>query len=175
MPSKNIAELSKSGLTNDQVISMPKTVSIQKTITNIRKPIGGKSLDNHPNDIVWVEEFKKTKDNERFLLFDSRVRYSNEPVFLIFASDRALNLLGECKNWSIDGTFFSCPKHFGQLYTLNVFKEESTLPIVYFLLPNKEQATYEKAFYEFFDMYPNFYPEFIMSGKKIKKKIKAFF
>lgn len=71
----------------------------------------------------------------------------NAHVFLIFSSDRTLEMLRKYKKWSVDGTFFSSPKYFSQLFTLNVFVKESKLP-----------------FTALFDRFLNIYPESIMSG-----------
>lgn len=46
----------------------------------------------------------------------------------------------------IDGTFYSCTKHFNQLYTLHASVNGTMFPIVFVLLPNKSEATYNRFF-----------------------------
>uniref|UniRef100_A0A915DV10 Uncharacterized protein n=1 Tax=Ditylenchus dipsaci TaxID=166011 RepID=A0A915DV10_9BILA len=69
---------------------------LEKTITNARKPMGGADVDKPLVEMTLNEEYFLTK--------------SELPVILIFASDRGLDCCA-CTNWSIDGTFFCCPKN----------------------------------------------------------------
>lgn len=69
-----------------------------------------------------------------------------EPVIFMFLSEIGLRLLRENRRWTMDGTFFCCPKGFFQLYTINVFKGDSSLPCMYALLPDKTEATYLRMF-----------------------------
>ncbi|KAH7662415.1 hypothetical protein AAVH_43624, partial [Aphelenchoides avenae] len=58
----------------------------------------------------------------------------------------------QTKDHQQDGTFFCRPKHFAQLYVIGEFKKRSFVPCAYFLLPNKEAATYQRAFNAFFTL-----------------------
>ena len=64
----------------------------------------------------------------------------------IFATDSNLQHLSACDQWYMDGTFYSSPIHFTQLYTIHGFINGYMFPLVYGLLPNKTQATYERFF-----------------------------
>jgi len=46
----------------------------------------------------------------------------------------------------VDGTFYSCPKYFYQLFTVHIFKNRHYIPFSYFLLPDKCANTYANAF-----------------------------
>jgi hypothetical protein len=93
------------------------------------------------------------------------------PVIFIFASLDGLQQLKKYRDWSIDGTFFSAPKNFTQLFTLNVFVGKSTAPCVYFLLPDKKGATYKRALATLHAKVPGLDPTSIMSGKPIISSI----
>uniref|UniRef100_A0A915DXV6 Uncharacterized protein n=1 Tax=Ditylenchus dipsaci TaxID=166011 RepID=A0A915DXV6_9BILA len=53
-------------------------------------------------------------------------------------------------------------------FTLNCFKEESTLPAVFFLLPKKSEETYKRAFKALFDQLPGVIPTFVMFARSYK-------
>lgn len=41
-----------------------------------------------------------------------------------------------------DGTFYVCPKHFYQLYTIHAYKDEAYFQVIYAFLPDKKETTY---------------------------------
>jgi len=47
----------------------------------------------------------------------------------------------------MDGTFKSCPKPFCQLYTILAYVNTVYIPLVFALLPDKTQSTYETLFH----------------------------
>ena len=55
-----------------------------------------------------------------------------------------IELLNQIHEWYADGTFDVAPELFKQLFTFNVLKRGKNLPLVYVLLPDKKQTTYEK-------------------------------
>uniref|UniRef100_A0A915E0H0 FLYWCH-type domain-containing protein n=1 Tax=Ditylenchus dipsaci TaxID=166011 RepID=A0A915E0H0_9BILA len=144
-----ILATAKSSLSEIEIESFGKDVNWKKTITNARKPMRGADVDKPLVEMTLNGEYVLTK--------------SELPVILIFASDRGLDLLRLYRNWSIDGTFFCCPKNFAQLFTINVFKGASTLPAVFLLLPDKKEVTYKRAFDALFDRIPMVFCESVMS------------
>lgn len=52
-----------------------------------------------------------------------------------------------------DGTFKSCPKHFYQLYTISVYKQNIYVPVIFFLLPGKSKQIYIDMFQMFVKIY----------------------
>jgi len=55
----------------------------------------------------------------------------------------SLRVLCACDVLLIDGTFKSCPSYFAQSYTVFRHANYTYLPLVYTLLSNKDQLTYE--------------------------------
>lgn len=54
-----------------------------------------------------------------------------------------LNLLNDNIEWFCDGTFFTAPKHFYQLYVIHVwFNQHSNVSVVYALLQKNTTKTY---------------------------------
>uniref|UniRef100_A0A915CUH6 MULE transposase domain-containing protein n=1 Tax=Ditylenchus dipsaci TaxID=166011 RepID=A0A915CUH6_9BILA len=111
--------------------------------TNARLPARGADVDKPLDQMRLAEQFRSTEVGGRFFLHDSRDLEPQKPVILIFASDRGLDFLHQYRKWSID--------------------EDSTLPAVFFLLPNKSEDTYKRAFRALFDQLPGVRPSFVMS------------
>lgn len=120
-------------------------------------------VDRPVDRIQWTDAFKNTVNGQRFLLLDSRATEPDLPPIFIFASDSGLTLLREHADWAMDGntgalyvqcihtftgTFDCVPQTVkkGQLFTLHAVINHSCLPGAFMILPNKEQATYERAF-----------------------------
>lgn len=85
-------------------------------------------------------------------------------------SDTGVELLRRYKHWCIDGTFYSAPKHFKQMMTVNVFVDErSSVPAAYVLLPDKRQVTYVRALSLVFDdpLLKGAKPESFISGRRL--------
>ena len=64
----------------------------------------------------------------------------------MFCACTELEVLRQSNYIVCDGTFEMCPDTAYQLYTLHRFYEGEAAPLVWALLPNKTQATYEKLF-----------------------------
>lgn len=82
-----------------------------------------------------------------FFLYD----YGSESKILFFATPVAKQYLTKFKIFYGDGTFRVVPSLFYQLYTLHVDLSRGDeavnfAPLLYILLPDKRQATYEKVF-----------------------------
>uniref|UniRef100_A0A915CQ32 MULE transposase domain-containing protein n=1 Tax=Ditylenchus dipsaci TaxID=166011 RepID=A0A915CQ32_9BILA len=150
-------------LTKAVIESLPADFNIKRIVTNKRKPKGAAEVDKALAVMELSDEFKKTATGEQFLFFDSRAREPGQSVIIIFISMHGRQLLRLYKNWSIDGTFFSCPLYFKQLFTINVFKENSTLPAAYILLQDKSEYTYRRAMTALFSRLPGVEPKTIMS------------
>jgi len=99
-----------------------------------------------PKTIYEVIEVMKNRkittiENEDFLL---DVDSTNNILFYSTISN--LKLLCSCDKIFVDGTFYSCPKYFYQLFTIHIFKNGHYVPLSFFLLPDKSANTYASAF-----------------------------
>uniref|UniRef100_A0A915D275 Uncharacterized protein n=1 Tax=Ditylenchus dipsaci TaxID=166011 RepID=A0A915D275_9BILA len=54
--------------------------------SNLKKPVGGMSVDKSVREIVWLDYFKQTERGEAFLIYDSRETEPGLPVIFIFVS-----------------------------------------------------------------------------------------
>lgn len=108
-------------------------------------------------DIVVPEKF-----TSGFLLFDDGVGSDNRMI--AFATEKARNVIEKTDTFFSDGTFWTCPKLFSQLYTIHgdissSETETNIVPLIYILMPNREQHTYHRAFQLIREHVPNFNPK----------------
>ena len=76
-----------------------------------------------------------------FLLFDSG---PSPHRILLFSTMENLRTLSQCDHWFMDGTFKSAPPLFTQIFSVHGLKSKRTFPLVYGLLPNKEEDSYTR-------------------------------
>ena len=115
---------------------------IRNNIHHARSSTIPKLPDNLPDlHNVLLNENIQTNRDENFLLVND-----NENNIIIFSTITNLNFLSEVDTIFVDGTFKSCPKLFTQFFTVHGLKNNNYIPLVFFLLPNKNIDTYIKAF-----------------------------
>jgi len=68
---------------------------------------------------------------------------NNGKGFVIFTTKLNLQTLCSADTLLMGGTFKSCPKPFYQLYTILAYVNTFCIPLVFALLPDKTQSTYE--------------------------------
>ena len=81
-----------------------------------------------------------TLNNENFLLVDE----GEENRLLMFSTRKNLTILCRCDAVYGDGTFHSSPLLFTQIYTLHGMFNGTMLPLVYALLPSKNETDYTR-------------------------------
>lgn len=129
------------GLDENEIHEFNKIKNIQRRIQLLRQ----KKLDftiSENDDIPNV--FKQTHSEKQFLLFEEPISMKNR--ILIFGNKENLIYLKNSSTWLADGTFYSAPCGFLQVYVLfcNIFDKH--FPILYCLLQNKSKMSYEKMF-----------------------------
>eukprot|EP00105_Crassostrea_gigas_P021897 XP_011441209.1 PREDICTED: uncharacterized protein LOC105337957 [Crassostrea gigas] len=65
---------------------------------------------------------------------------------LAFATTDNLQDLAASETFFCDGTFYTCPSLFYQIFTIHIMTDNQMTPVVYALLPGKNQATYTRLF-----------------------------
>jgi hypothetical protein len=136
-----IGELSE--VSNAVAPKLPAVPSMKRTIRRVREHEHDFKEPENRADLIIPEKLQKTLTGERFLLFDSG---KHEDRIIIFASAHSLNQLIIHRSWYMDGTFRSCPSLFGQVFTIHIIDKLISIQMVYALLPNKQQNTYNRLF-----------------------------
>ena len=116
-----------------------------------------------PQEIIGFSvppEYSYLDNGSKFLQYDSRI--DDPKRILIFATDKAIEDLKQCKNWAGGGTFKSCPNIFFQLYVLHIQIHQFSAPRLFALLPDKVQITYERLFRKIKDLVNNKVPQTIL-------------
>lgn len=131
---------------------LPERESLKRCARRERRknaPANPKSID----DLEEIPElYRKTCDGDNFLLYDSRA-HDELPGsrVLIFSTRRNIEVLGECRDWYVDGTFKVCPTLFTQLFTVlggvpavpgDHDSATVPLPLAYALLSSKREVEY---------------------------------
>lgn len=103
-------------------------------------------IPNLPTSIDAIDlqdEWTTTIANEGFLL----VNDGDQDKILIFVTDRNLQFLADNDTIYADGTFYTCPSLFTQLYTLHGMVDGDMFPLVFALLPGKSEQLYTRYFH----------------------------
>ena len=123
---------------------------------NIRAKRRGNPVDPNPQDRVFV----RPQEYNILVLNDTGPEDANRIIVL---GDRVLmDVLEGDGLWLGDGTFAVVPNIFYQLYTIHTKVGNRYPPCVYFLLPNKTQATYGRMLDMLWQIIPNANPHTIL-------------
>lgn len=99
------------------------------------------SLPKTTADIRLEGKWTETEMEKPFLLLDDF--FQNNRI-LAFATTDNLQDLAASKTFYCDGTFYTCPSLFYQIFTIHIMTDDQMTPVVYALLPGKNQATYTR-------------------------------
>lgn len=123
--------------------SIPTFESVKSALYRSRAKVIPK-LPATQQDINLEHQWTETLAGDRFVLCDDTDNSGNR--IIIFATDDNLQRLCDAAAVYGDGTFYSCPGMFTQLYTLHASVHEQMFPLVFCLLPNKSELTYQRMF-----------------------------
>ncbi|XP_069058743.1 uncharacterized protein [Pleurodeles waltl] len=145
---KLLAHSSSESLLREVVQNIPAHVaSSMPSIPNLRRMIQREKLASNPHrvapqtyvDINIPPKLTVTFSNEPFLMYDNE---NPQKRILIFSTKHNLVILESSPVWMMDGTFKSTPHPFTHIYTIHANKSNTTIPLVYALLPDKDSSTY---------------------------------
>ena len=143
-------------VTDQMVARLPNFKHVKRTIQRQRIV---HDLPKIPHDKTFSTvsaSLTTTIRGETFLQYDSG---PGEHRILIFASSEQLDILSECEEVLIDGTFKVTPTIFTQLYTIHGVYRDAIFPLVFTLLSDKQQATYEKVINQLRLLRPSWNPK----------------
>ncbi|XP_065324842.1 uncharacterized protein LOC135931557 [Gordionus sp. m RMFG-2023] len=117
--------------------ALPPFISFKNTINRILK----QTRPNIPisNDtIVLTTELITTFSGDSFLIKNNKL--------IVFGFVMLVSLSSYTKFIYMDGTFYTCPRFFSQLYTIHIMYNQTMIPIIYALLPDKRKESYIELF-----------------------------
>ena len=122
--------------TQQLVENIPTFPSCKTAMYNKHKktlPVLPKTVDEININGIWAQ----TTKGDPFLLADD----NTVGRMLIFSTQKNLTLLAAADTIFGDGTFYTCPSHFFQLYTFHAMIDGTMYPLVYSLLPACQEPT----------------------------------
>jgi len=115
---------------------------VRKNMYNARRTILPKLPTNSEEVHNMLQQNQIfTAENETFVMVNDK-----QTNIILFSCEKNLRFLSNLKTIYIDGTFQYCPKYFLQMFTIHGLMNDYYIPLAFFLLPNKENKTYERAF-----------------------------
>ena len=73
----------------------------------------------------FEDEWAQTTDGKQFLMTED----GDDKRIIIFATDDNIKHLAEADTVFVDGTFYTCPQLFYQIFTLHAFKNGQQFPL----------------------------------------------
>lgn len=128
----------------DSIVKFPTLKTLKNTVSKQRRqtrPPLPKSINDLPAQLPIL--YTQTKNKSNFLLFNGSLGGKRG---LIFASIDDIKYLAYQKFWYADGTFYTSPSIFYQIYSIHAFDEGLSTPCVYALLADKSEETYHDLF-----------------------------
>ncbi|CAG2188546.1 unnamed protein product [Mytilus edulis] len=125
--------------TQELVQNITTFPSCKNTMCNKRKknlPVLPKTVDQINIDGIWT----RTTKGDPFLLTDD----NTVGRMLIFSTQKNLTHLSAADIIYGDGTFYTCPSLFFQLYTFHAMVDGAMYPLVHSLLPAKSELVYTR-------------------------------
>lgn len=113
---------------------LPKLQTLSRDVRRHRQIAG-------PNDQVDIMVYSLTQSNTPFI----RINREN---MIVFAADDDLDFLSRSRHWFADGTFRVSPIGYDQLYTIHGFINGEVFPVVYALLSERTEQSYQQLFQE---------------------------
>jgi hypothetical protein len=139
-PNKIVATLLASVESSDR-IHLPKTKTLKQNIRNQRKNM--ESFTYCKEDDI-ANEHKVTLSKAKWLLHDSGIHDVNR--IIVFANELNYEYISSATTFLMDGTFYTVPVGFYQLYVIHALIYQKYFPVIYCFLPNKDENTYRKLF-----------------------------
>ncbi|VDI61105.1 Hypothetical predicted protein [Mytilus galloprovincialis] len=125
--------------TQEVVENLPTFESCRGSFYNERSKLIP-ALPKTRNEINLAEPWTVTTVGEQFLMADDGLH----DRIMMFTTRQNLTHLTAADIIYGDGTFYTCPDVFFQLYTFHAFVDGAIYPLVYALLPGKSQIIYTR-------------------------------
>ena len=129
---------------NDLIVNLPSVNtlknSLQKQRRKTRPPVP-RTIEQLPLPLPDV--YSKTTQGDWFLLYDGLLGGTRS---LIFATYNDIVYLSQQQHWYSDGTFYTCPSIFYQIYSIHAYHDGISTPCIFALLGGKSEEIYFDLF-----------------------------
>ncbi len=102
--------------------------------------------------------------------FREVVRDAAGDIAIIFFSALLFPLMRRLKDLSFDGTFFTVPKIFYQLFTIMAVIDGHSFPLIFLLMTSKTQLLYEAAMHSLTTIFPDLEPNTLMGDFELASR-----
>ena len=105
---------------------------------------GNPANPKHARDLHLDGKWRETLSGEPWVLYESP--QDDEERFILLGTDVNLSRYARGKMLFVDGMFDPMPVIFKQIYTFHVLEDGISTPMLFALLPRKDEQTYTKLF-----------------------------
>jgi len=134
-------------LNDDEANLMPNVSALERIIERVRYDQNAITINEaNLENIQFFGKYRRTKDDKRFLVYDSRLLQPGLPIFFLFISRFSARILKNNANWAGDGTFKTCPNNMLQIYTVNALIGYSSLPCAFVFMEDRTEESYLRVF-----------------------------
>ncbi|XP_067653191.1 ankyrin-1-like [Haliotis asinina] len=98
------------------------------------------ALPQSRRDVDLQGQWTETQDGRPFLLFSD----GDDDKMIAFSTEEQLATLQSADTIYMDGTFSSCPALWSQLYIIHARNGSTMYPLVFVLMPDRQQTTYAR-------------------------------
>lgn len=163
LPPRRIISETMAGMSNGALARLAKRDTLRKQVQRKRrKALGGPQLLPASRGFQVPQEYRLVKEGNaevQFLLRDTLPdddeledegdanEYEEELQrrLLIFGTNAMVNVLKNATEWMMDATFKVVPSLFYQLLIIHAIFNGHVFPVLYILMPNKQEDTYNRA------------------------------
>ncbi|CAF1250793.1 unnamed protein product [Didymodactylos carnosus] len=124
---------------SDLIFNLPLIHRMKNTSQKQRCKTGSpipQSIEQLPYPLPDV--YCNTTKSELFLLYDGSLGGTRS---LVFASYNDIVYLSQQEHWYSDGTFYTCPSIFYQIYSIHAYYDGMSTPCVFALLGGESEET----------------------------------
>ncbi|CAF1155459.1 unnamed protein product [Rotaria sordida] len=129
---------------HDLLINLPSINILKNTLQKQRRkmrPPVPQTIEQLPFSLP--DAYCKTTTGEWFLLYDGLLGGTRSLIFSIY--NDIIYLLQQ-ENWYSDGTFYTCPSIFYQMYSIHAYYDGMSTPCIFALLGGKSEQIYFDLF-----------------------------
>lgn len=128
----------------DTLVKIPNIKTLKNTISKQRRKVRP-ALPHRLEDLSSPipNQYTLTHRNIPFLLHDGLIGTKRG---LLFSTISDIQYLSKQSCWYCDGTFYTCPSIFYQIYSIHAFDDGLSTPCLFALLADKHEKTYQHLF-----------------------------